>query len=182
MTTNNSVAENLRLYRKLWIIGSVVFVLDQLTKFIITLKVPEGTYHPGQGPMDPIAVISDFFYIVHILNPGAAWGMLSGYGYLLTLLGFVALFTIWWFRNDIELHKPLRQVAGGLLCGGIAGNMVDRLLYGHVVDFLDFHLPLYGRWPAFNIADCGIVVGVIMYVLMSFFGEDKVPPQKEASE
>ena len=68
------------------------------------------------------------------------------------------------------------QICFGLLTGGILGNVTDRILHGHVIDFLDFHLPFslpylfpHGRYPAFNIADCGIVIGVILYLLFSFF-------------
>ena len=67
------------------------------------------------------------------------------------------------------------QVAFGLLSGGIVGNLVDRLLHGHVIDFLDFHFPFTipyvmptGRYPSFNVADAGIVVGVIVYIILSF--------------
>jgi signal peptidase II len=59
------------------------------------------------------------------------------------------------------------QVAFGLLVGGIIGNMIDRFAYGHVVDFLDFHFGTY-RYPSFNIADCGITVGVVLYILATF--------------
>jgi signal peptidase II len=69
----------------------------------------------------------------------------------------------------------MMQIAFGLLIGGVVGNLVDRLVHGHVIDFLDFHLPFSlpyllegGRYPAFNIADCGIVIGVFIYIVLSF--------------
>jgi signal peptidase II len=70
------------------------------------------------------------------------------------------------------------QWAFGLLVGGILGNMIDRLIHGHVIDFLDFHFPFTipwviptGRYPSFNIADCGIVIGTIIYLILSFRAE-----------
>ena len=72
------------------------------------------------------------------------------------------------------------QYTFGLLAGGILGNMADRLVHGHVIDFLDFHLPFTipwliptGRYPSFNIADCGIVAGTILYLILSFQIGDK---------
>jgi len=88
----------------------------------------------------------------------------------------IALSAIYRFRHTLELHRSSMQLAFGLLIGGVLGNLVDRLVHGHVIDFLDFHLgftiPLVlptGRYPAFNVADCGIVIGVFTYITLSFF-------------
>lgn len=128
-----------------------------------------------------IEVIKNFFYIVHIGNEGAAWGMFAGHGTLLALFALVALFVIYKFRHALELHRTPMQFAFGLLVGGVLGNFVDRIVHGHVIDFLDFHFPFSipgllpdGRYPAFNIADCGIVVGVLAYITLSFFLAEEV--------
>ena len=92
--------------------------------------------------------------------------MFAGYSAWLGWLGVIALVAIFVFRRELELHRPLLQYSFGLLCGGILGNVCDRVRYGHVVDFLDFHLPGY-RYPAFNLADSGITVGVVIYLLYS---------------
>lgn len=164
---NNSVS-----YRRLFVTAIVVFVLDQVTKAWIFNTLPIDSYFPP----DSIEVIADFFYIVHIGNEGAAWGMFSGYGGVLALFALIALGAIYMFRHTLELHRKAMQWAFGLLIGGVLGNLVDRLIHGHVIDFLDFHFPFSipyvlpdGRYPAFNIADCGIVVGVIAYMTLSFF-------------
>lgn len=155
-------------YRCLFIMALVIFVLDQLTKTWIFNHLRLDSY-------DAIEVIEGFFYIIHVGNEGAAWGMFSGYGGLLAGFAVVALFVIYKLRHSLELHRLPMQLAFGLLIGGILGNMIDRLIHGHVIDFLDFHFPFNipyimptGRYPTFNVADCGIVVGTLLYVALSF--------------
>jgi signal peptidase II len=158
-------------YRLLLILALIIFALDQVTKAWIFHNLPLDSYFPP----DSIEVIEGFFYIVHIGNEGAAWGMFSGYSSLLAIFALVALVFIYKCRHSLELHRKSMQVAFGLLSGGIVGNLVDRLLHGHVIDFLDFHFPFTipyvmptGRYPSFNVADAGIVVGVIVYIILSF--------------
>ncbi len=172
-------------YKRLFLTAALVFVSDQLTKAWIfnNPDLPLDSYfYP-----DSIEVIKDFFYIVHIGNEGAAWGMFSGYGGVLALFAVVALFAIYKLRHSLELHRKPMQLAFGLLVGGVLGNMVDRLIHGHVIDFLDFHFPFSipyvlpdGRYPAFNIADCGIVIGVFLYITLSFFSNPEAPQSEEA--
>lgn len=124
---------------------------------------------------DRIVVLEDFLSIVHVGNEGAAWGMFSGQGGPLTLFALIALIAIYCFRHSLQLKHPPVQWLFGLICGGILGNTVDRMVHGHVIDFLDFRLPIHipvlipnGHYPAFNIADCGIVIGVICYIAYTF--------------
>jgi len=173
-------------YRLLLVSAFVVFILDQVTKTWIFNNLELDSYYPPEA----ITVIEGFFYIVHIGNEGAAWGMLSGYGGLLALFAIIALFAIYKLRHSLELHRKPMQWAFGLLVGGILGNMIDRLIHGHVIDFLDFHFPFNipwvmptGRYPSFNIADCGIVIGTIFYLILSFKLEDaKKEKMKKAEE
>ena len=158
-------------YRLLLGIACAVFALDQITKTWIFQNLELGSYHPP----DSIPVIEGFFYIVHIGNEGAAWGLLSGYSGWLALFALVALVAIYKLRHSLELYRPIMQVAFGLLIGGIFGNLVDRMIHGHVIDFLDFQFPFSipvimptGRYPSFNIADAGIVVGTLLYFWVSF--------------
>ncbi|WP_269523658.1 signal peptidase II [Coraliomargarita parva] len=180
MPNQSQLANKLLAYSRLYIVAFLVFILDQGTKAWIFKNLPLDSYfYP-----DSIQVIDGFFYIVHIGNEGAAWGMLSGYGGLLAAFAVVAIFAIYKLRHSLELKRPVMQIAFGLLIGGVLGNLVDRLIHGHVIDFLDFHLPFSiprilenGRWPAFNIADCGIVIGVFTYVILSFFQKDGHGPE-----
>ena len=155
-------------YWRLALTALVLLIVDQLSKFWILQTLPNGTYFTF-GSSKPIAIIPHFFYIVHIQNAGAAWGIFSGYTQWLTLLGFIALVLIYLFRDEFQLQRHEMQIAFGLLIGGIIGNMIDRIVYGQVIDFLDFHFGNY-RYPAFNIADCGITIGVALYIIFSIIG------------
>lgn len=154
-----------RAARYKWLLGlaTAIFVSDQLSKEWIVRKLPFGAYFPPEG----IEVVPGLFHIVHLGNTGAAWGMLEGMSFWLGLLAMAALGAIFIFRRYLNLDLLPVQLSFGLLSGGILGNLVDRLRHGYVVDFLDFHLGAL-TWPAFNIADAGIVVGVGIYILFSF--------------
>jgi signal peptidase II len=153
----------LRRYATFWVLAVLVCSSDQITKEWVYRKLPFGTFLEP----DRIEVIPGFFNIVHVGNTGAAWGIFEGGSLWLALLAIATLGAIHWFRRHLGLHLRPVQIAFGLLTGGIVGNMVDRFLHGHVVDFLDFRIFGY-IYPTFNIADCGIVVGVIFYMILSF--------------
>ena len=142
-----------------------IIALDQVTKIWIVSKVPFNTYHDPA----PISVIDGFFYIVHIGNRGSAWGLLETYPTLLIFFAIIVLVIIFIFRKELMFDNLIMQYAFGFLCGGIIGNLIDRLLRGHVVDFLDFHLLPDYRWPAFNIADMAICTGVFLYIGYNIF-------------
>ncbi|CAI8261861.1 MAG: Lipoprotein signal peptidase [Opitutia bacterium UBA7350] len=162
-------------YKRLICTAVLVFLLDQSTKLWVSHELPINTYNSW----DSITIIPDFFYIIHIGNYGAAWGILEGQGLLLAAFALVALFTLFVFRKTLELHCHLEQWIFGLMIGGIVGNLADRCLRGYVIDFLDFHLPFSipyilegGRYPAFNVADCGIVIGVFAFLTLNFIKKD----------
>jgi len=186
--TTSKIADRLAQanhYRLLIISATVIFLLDQLTKAWIFNNLPLGSYfYP-----DSIEVIEGFFYIVHIGNEGAAWGMFAGNSGWLALFAIVALYGIYKIRHTLELDRRIMQLSFGLLIGGIIGNLVDRLVHGHVIDFLDFHFPFQipwimptGRYPSFNIADSGIVVGVIIYIGVSFLSPGNTPVEEDSKE
>lgn len=155
--------QRLLAYRTLLAVGLAVFALDQLTKTWISAQLPFPTY----GEPGAIAIVPGFFYLVHVGNTGAAWSMLSGQSVFLAALAAATLLAIFIWRRALGLQDRATQLCFGLLCGGIAGNLVDRLLHGHVIDFLDFHFGSY-VYPTFNVADSGICVGVIVYLIRSF--------------
>ncbi len=154
--------QRLRAYRLLWVLAIALFVVDQISKIWINAKIPFGTY----GPPGAVTVIDGFFYLVHVGNTGAAWSMFSGKSAWLALLALVTLIAIYCWRHSLGLRQRIVQLSFGLLCGGIVGNLVDRLLHGHVIDFLDFHFGTY-VYPTFNVADAGICVGVAIYLIHS---------------
>ncbi len=164
-----------RLARYRWLLGlsAGVLALDQITKLWIAATLPFNTYgEPGH-----IEIVPGFFNLVHVGNTGAAWSVLSGRSSLLALLALLALAAIFLFRRHLGLERRAVQVVFGLLCGGIVGNLIDRVAYGHVIDFLDFHFGDY-IYPTFNIADSGSVCGVALYALLTL----RVPATEKKAE
>ena len=142
----------------LWIgIAGLIVVLDQFTKVLIL-----GSFQYGQS-----LPITSFFNLVRVHNLGAAFSFLSDAGgwqrWFFTGIGIVAaLFMVWMLRS--HAGQRLFCSAISLILGGAVGNVIDRLIHGHVVDFLDFY---WGRWhfPAFNLADSAITLGAILLIL-----------------
>ncbi len=156
-------------YRRFWIAYLAVLALDQLTKLVVLYGLPPTTAeHPG------ITVVPDFFRIVHVYNRGAAWSMLSGRQDLLVLLAVAAMAGLYRWRKELGLDKPFVQLVLGAFAGGAIGNVIDRLAYDHVVDFLFFRIPLIGYdWPVFNVADIGITCGAALYCWHGFREPEK---------
>ncbi|MBL4575847.1 MAG: signal peptidase II [Opitutaceae bacterium] len=154
--------ERIKAYRCLWLLAIGVVAADQLSKAWINTNLPFNAYFPPHN----IPVIPGFFNIVHVGNTGAAWGLFTDKSYFLAILAAVTLLAIFLFRKHLLLKESPTQICFGLLCGGIVGNLTDRLLYGHVIDFLDFHFGSY-VFPSFNLADSAICIGVGFYLLYS---------------
>jgi signal peptidase II len=129
-----------------------VFALDQLTKAIVRNGLALGESWPSE---------SWLVKITHVTNTGAAFGILQGQGLFLTVTAIIAIGAIVFYYAFPPLEHGLLRVALGLQLGGAAGNLIDRLRFGEVTDF--FHFPHY---PAFNIADSSIVVG--LFVIAGF--------------
>ena len=150
-------------YRWFIPIALAVLAADQASKAWIAARLPYNTYGEAAGA---IAVVRGFFYIVHVGNTGAAWSILTGRSVALAALAAATLVAIYVGRRALGLSATYIQVCFGLICGGIAGNLTDRLARGHVVDFVDLHFGSY-VYPSFNVADSAICVGVILYTVHS---------------
>jgi signal peptidase II len=150
------------------IMAFIVFAADQLTKLLVVRNLELGEQR---------VVIEGFFKLVYWGNTGAAWSLFTGKSLWLAALAILTLAAIFVFRRHLELGRPMVQVSFGLLCGGIVGNLVDRIAHGHVIDFLLFDFGRFGEFPVFNIADTAICVGVGLYLIHSFRA-----PQPEATE
>jgi signal peptidase II len=155
--------QRLLAYRWFHLCALAVFALDQITKIWIHRRIPDvGTY----GPPGHIEIIPGFFNLVHVGNTGAAWSLFAGRSTLLAVLALGTLAAIFFWRRTLGLRQRAVQIGFGLLCGGIAGNLVDRMIHRHVIDFLDFHFGSY-IYPTFNLADAGIVSGVGLYLILT---------------
>lgn len=140
-------------------VALAIFLADHAVKFWVHEYTPYGWSQP----------ITGFFNLVHVWNQGAAFSFLAEAGgwqrfFFLAVALLVSAWLVW------VLRKPLRTAEGlgySLVLGGALGNGLDRAMRGYVVDFLDFYWQDW-RWPAFNIADVGIVCGALLLVLSSF--------------
>jgi len=145
-------------------IAAVIFLLDQLTKFIVQQKMLID---------ESIPVIEHVFHLTYILNPGAAFGMLAYRTQFFVLIAFLVIGLVIAFYRKI-LEQPFwMQLALAMQFSGALGNLADRLRTGYVVDFLDFRV-----WPIFNLADMAIVGGVAIFVWQVIFISEK----KQAKE
>jgi signal peptidase II len=141
---------------------TVVF-LDQLTKLIVLRFL---------GFSEERIIIPGFFKFVHWGNTGAAWSMFSGNNSVLAIIAVVALIVLFATRHHFDLHTLGGQIALGLIFGGIIGNLIDRLRAKHVIDFLYFYVirrdGTEAGFPAFNVADSAICVGVGLLFILSW--------------
>jgi len=139
-------------------IAAIVILFDQLSKITITK-----TFQLGEEK-----VITSFFNLVLAYNKGAAFSFLQNSGgwqrYFFTA---IALGAAAWIIVLLKKHGSQRMFswALSLILGGAIGNVIDRILYGHVVDFLDFHWSGLGHFPAFNVADSAICIGAALFIL-----------------
>lgn len=141
-----------------WIgIAAVIALVDQISKITITRLFSYGESEP----------VTSFFNLVLVYNKGAAFSFLASQGgwqrYFFTAIGIAAaLFMVYLLKKHAGQRLFCWAVA--LILGGAVGNVIDRVLYGHVIDFLDFHVAGW-HWPAFNIADSAICIGAVLFVI-----------------
>ena len=150
----------------------VVLIVDQWTKQIVHAR-----FHWGET----VSVIDPFFALTYVRNSGAAFGMLhkapawfrEPFFVIVPLVALLVILVIFVKLHDRQKWSAL---ALSLIVAGAIGNLIDRLRYGFVIDFLDFHWKEVYHWPAFNVADSCIVVGVGILFIQSFFSRDPARP------
>ena len=136
--------------RILFGVAGIVFLLDQLTKFLaLTLLKPRSS----------ISVVPNVFHLSFVENTGIAFGLFQGYPGLWTLVITLSVLGLGVGAACFRKQPDSRRLAFGLILGGAAGNWFDRIRLGHVVDFLDFRI-----WPVFNVADSFITIGVVAFI------------------
>lgn len=139
-------------------IAFIVILLDQISKITITRMFAHGQEK----------TITSFFNLVLAYNEGAAFSFLSTQGgWQRYLFAGIAIAAVCYIVYLLRKHAGQRMFcwALALIMGGALGNLIDRIAYGHVIDFLDFHWRGLGHFPAFNIADTGITIGAILFIV-----------------
>jgi signal peptidase II len=156
--------------RRMLAIATAVLLLDQLTKFLAVRFIEQ-----DHGS---IIIMDGFFKLVNWCNTGAAWSMFYDQNTVLAGISIAALIALIYWRERFTIKTITGQIAMSLIWGGIGGNLIDRLFRSHVVDFLRFYI--YRRsgveigFPAFNVADTAICVGVGLLVIISLYQEEEV--------
>ncbi len=140
------------------LLGITVILLDQLTKQAIRSAFIYGESRP---------VIDGFFNLVYVRNDGAAWNILSGQSIILILISLVILVLLIVYRRSFLEDTGMHRIMFGLMIGGIVGNLIDRIRFGWVTDFLDFEFGSY-HYPSFNVADSAICIAVALYLITNF--------------
>ena len=145
-----------------------LYALDQWTKYLVLRFVA-----PDEPPLK---IIPDFFHLVNVTNTGAAFGSFKNNNTFFVIISCAALLFVVSLLVRHRSRDGWRDVSLALLLAGVLGNLTDRLLYGHVIDFLlfDLHVPLAHPWPAFNVADSCICVAVVCFIVHSFRQSDRV--------
>ena len=138
-----------------------LYALDQLTKQWVLRSI---------SPYDARSVVPGFFNLVNVTNDGAAFGSFKGNNAFFVVISIIALLVVTVLLVRRRPSDPWRDVSLALLLAGILGNLTDRLLYGHVIDFLLFnlHVRYADPWPAFNVADSCISIALVLFIIHSF--------------
>jgi signal peptidase II len=160
-------------YRLLAITSAIVLILDQASKFHID-------YHFRL--YESVTVLENFFHIVHVRNQGAAFGFLADSSFRLPFfitVALVAAVAIIWYLHQLRADQRLLQFALSLIFAGAIGNLIDRIRIGEVIDFIDVHWYQY-HWPAFNVADSAISVGVALLLIDLWREEREAKRQKQS--
>ena len=145
------------------LLGLAVVLLDQLTKQWIRSVFVYAESRP---------VIDGFFNLTYVRNDGAAWNILSGHGLVLILISVAVLVLLLIYRRSFLQEQFSHKILLGLMVGGIVGNLIDRIRFGWVTDFLDFQFGTY-HYPSFNIADSAICIAVGLYIITNLLDEKK---------
>ena len=137
------------------IISLVVIVIDFITKLLVskTLVFDKS-----------ITIIPNFLYLTYTKNYGGAWSILASSTLVITIISFIIIISIIYYLFKNKINKKIEVFGYYLLLGGAIGNLIDRIVYGYVIDFLDFYIFGYD-FPIFNIADIGIVSGITLLII-----------------
>lgn len=140
------------------IITIVCLVVDFVSKLIVNTFM---------NVRDSIPVIKDFFYISYFRNTGGAWSILNNHTWLLTVISLIIIILLIYYVYKNKPKNKLETFGYSMILGGSVGNLIDRIIYGYVIDFLDFNIFGY-NYPIFNFADVFIVLGVLCLIIYNW--------------
>jgi signal peptidase II len=144
-------------------IGFFIILLDQYTKHWVRQSIPLGV------SWNPIAWLDPIVTFTHVRNTGAAFGLLPQLSGIFIVVALVVIVGIIVYYRQLAQASLLLRIALGLQLGGAAGNLIDRLVFGYVTDFIDFRV-----WPVFNVADSAIVIGTALLAYYALFAGEPV--------
>ena len=130
----------------------LIIFLDQLAKFLIKRSFQTNK---------PVPIIKNILDFTYVTNTGSAFGLFKGFNLFFILFSIIVIITIVYFIRTIKKNETALQFPIGLLLGGTIGNLIDRIAYGYVIDFIDFRI-----WPVFNIADSAVTISVVLLIVL----------------
>ena len=156
---------------KLMLVSAIIVIIDQITKAVTRSEMMLGESRP---------VIKNFFHFTYISNDGMAFGLnFPGGIYFFTSVSLLmTVFLGWYFWQQKDSDLTLRLSLALILAGAI-GNLIDRILFGTVVDFFDFMIGSY-HWYIFNVADASVTIGMVLYIYSSIITQSEVNPKTES--
>jgi len=144
-----------------FLISLLVLSVDQITKILVRTGIKEGT---------SVAIVPKILYFTHATNTGASFSMLTNYSFFLAIIAVLVIIGIFVFYKKIPFQY---RTAAALILGGTAGNLIDRLQYGTVTDFINVQI-----WPIFNVADSAITIAAILLIIIVWKEEKDEKNQK----
>jgi len=151
----------------------LLLVLDQLTKAWVTANLMLF------DPTDTFPWLAPILSFTYVRNTGVAFGLMQGLGRAYALLPLAVVVAVFFFRRSLPAGDLWVHLSLGLVVGGAVGNVVDRLVRGFVVDFLDVNFWPFRNWPVFNLADSAVVVGVAILMLDTFLTDFEESPNND---
>ncbi len=148
--------------KKKILIFSIIFLfIDQVSKFLLDKFLVLGK---------SISIFDKFLYITKVYNDGISFSMLTGKRWLIILFSIIILIFLYFYMKKFKENKR-NIIAFSLIFGGLFGNLIDRIIYGYVIDFINFYIFNY-NYPIFNFADSFICIGVLILLYSIYLGED----------
>ena len=147
--------------RKVFKISIILFIIDQIVKIIIDKTLTLGKSYP---------IFTNFLYITKAYNSGVSFSMFTGHRFLIIFINLFIMIFLFIYMHKFKINKR-NIIAFSLTFGGLLGNLLDRIIHGYVIDFIDFYIFNY-NYPIFNLADSFICIGIIILLYSIYLGED----------